>query len=222
MTTGGTLHVELTEAYGLTRAGRYLPRPTELGRSTEMMELSRRELENREDYRRATALQGAEKGAPAVKVKAMPVSRPTSDPSPFSTWSGPWTREENWVWRRLSKHEKRDWSRRFQAWAEEWSKEGSEVPEPAHGPRAAGSKEVVEVDSEPADAPEVATAKAGAPLAEVAEEGAAAPQTMPEGGAAAPPTVPEGGAAAQPGQRKVLCAENQRKAQAQRLSSHGA
>ena len=161
LTTGGTPHVELTEAYGLTRAGRYWPRPTELGRSTEMVELSRRELENREDYRRATA----EKGAPAVKVKAMPVSRPVPDPSPFSTWNGPWTREENWVWRRLSKQEKRDWSRRFQAWkAEEWSKEGSEVPEPAHGPRAAGCKEVVEVDSEPADAPEVATAKAGAPL----------------------------------------------------------
>ena len=201
MTTGGTPHVELTEAYGLTRAGRFVPRPTEWGRSTEMMELTRRERENREDFRRASA----EKKAPVVKVKAMPVNRPGLDPSPFSTWSGPWNREENATWRRLSKHEKRDWSRKFQAWKnEEWAKEGSEVPEPAQGPRASGSKDVVEVNSEPgADGPEVATGKAGAPLPETAEDGAAAPPTMPEGGAAASVTVPESGAVAQPKMQEV-------------------
>ena len=112
--------------------------------------------------------------------------------------------------------------RKFQAWkAEEWSKEGSEVPEPAHGPRAAGSKDVVEVDSEPADAPEVATAKAGAPLAEVAEDGAAAPQTMPEGGAAAPPTVPEGGAVAQPKMQEVPATPKAPSTPEGLLSSHG-
>ena len=130
MTTGGTPHVELTEAYGLTRAGRFVPRPTEWGRSTEMLEFTRGERENREDFRRAVA----EKKAPLVQVKAMPVNRPGLDPSPFSTWSGPWNRKEEALWRKLSKQEKRDWSKKFQAWKnEEWAKEGSGVPEPAQG-----------------------------------------------------------------------------------------
>ena len=191
MTTGGTPHVELTEAYGLTRAGRFVPRPTEWGRSTEMMELSRGERENREDFRRAVA----EKKATLVQVKAMPVNRPGLDPSPFSTWSGPWNRKEEALWRKLSKQEKRDWSKKFQAWKnDEWAKENSGVPEPAQGPRASGSKDVVEVTSEPGvDGPEVAMGKAGAPLPEGAEDGA-----MPEGGAVTSVTVPESGAVATP------------------------
>ena len=221
MTTGGTPHVELTEAYGLTRAGRYLPRPTELGRSAEMIELCGRELENREDYRRATAHQGAEKGATAVvKAKAMPMGRATSDPSPFSSWNGPWTREENWVWRRLSKAEKRDWSRRFNAWkAEEWAKEGSTaVPEPSHPPRgepATGSKgnvELVEVDSEPAEAPGLATAKAEAPLAEV-PEGAAVSK--------AEASLAEGDTAAQPKMQEVSVTPKAPSTPEGLLSSHG-
>ena len=106
------------------------------------------------------------------------------------------------MWRRLSKAEKRDWSRRFNAWkAEEWAKEGSSaVPEPSQPPRgepATGSKgtvELVEVDSEPAEAPGLATAKAEAPLAEVPEGAAVtkaeAPLTeMQEGETAAQPKM---------------------------------
>ena len=177
MTTGGTPHVELTEAYGLTRAGRYAPRATEWGRSTEMLELTRRERENREDFRRAVA----------EKVKAMPVNRPGLDPSPFSTWSGPWNRKEDALWRKLSKQEKRDWPKKFQAWKnEEWAKEGAGVPEPAQGPRVSGCKDAR------------CGWAAGAPLPEGAEDGAAAPPPMPEGGAVTSVAVPESGAVATP------------------------
>ena len=71
-------------------------------------------------------------------MKAMPTAKALS-PTPFSCWNGPWTKQENWVWRRMSKGERREWSRRFSEWkAEQWATEtstGTTVPEPAYPPQ---------------------------------------------------------------------------------------